>query len=203
MLRQSAQLQRPKNSPRKPNQRSQRQRAENSLIKNLNSKPGVRSIHRSESRPQNRSHKHLSIINLMCKFKSIFVKSSTFLLKTCFANQKNQYNYPNFSANHKPIGPNQIRIKDDVILASHMEQTKNEAAKASAKFDQMNKNANEITKGLDDTMKQIDEDEKSPVSKIQMDMNFDLSQPRMRSLYNRIGRWQVSKNKICTLYENF
>lgn len=51
----------------------------------------------------------------------------------------------------------------------------------------MNKNAGEISKGLDETLKQINEDEKSQTSKIQM----DFVQPQMKSMFNRIGRWQV------------
>jgi hypothetical protein len=58
-----------------------------------------------------------------------------------------------------------------------MERTKNDAAKVNAKFNQLRTKVKEITKGMDDTLTQIDADEKG-TSKIQMD--FMLVQPRMK-----------------------
>jgi phosphatidate phosphatase APP1 len=59
-----------------------------------------------------------------------------------------------------------------------MQQTKSQAIKLAGKFGQMNKNVDGIISDLDDTLKQMDADEKTQVSKIQMD--FVLVQPRMK-----------------------
>lgn len=79
------------------------------------------------------------------------------------------------------------------MVASQMEQTKQKTVKVSAQFNKMNGEVDGIIQGLDETLKQMDEDEKSQVSKLQMDFNSNMFQPRMKMSFGAIGsRWIVS-----------
>jgi hypothetical protein len=88
--------------------------------------------------------------------------------------------FTNFSADFKPIGPFQIRIKSDVLLSSQMQQTKNDALKVTMKFINMGKHVPMLMSGLEDVKKQMDsETPQAPTSRLQT--NFKLFHVHMKA----------------------
>jgi hypothetical protein len=111
-------------------------------------------------------------------------------------------NYIIFSASYQFIGPNQIRVKQDVILASKMQETKNDALKVTLKFINMGKHCQMLINGLDDTLKKMDGGaQQAPASKIEM--NSKLLHIQMRAVDNNAqpavtnsGTWKVDFHSL-------
>jgi hypothetical protein len=74
-----------------------------------------------------------------------------------------------------------------------MKHSKEKSSKTVERFDQLDKHADAVLQDLEETLKQIDKDARTPVARIQLLTTLGLFQPRMR-MYQ--AYWVVSCFKL-------